>query len=160
MERIERLTEHPLFKKYMQAIESAEETRRFCRHGYEHGLNVARICYIISLEEKLVLDKEIIYAMALLHDIGRAVEYENGSSHHVEGAELARRLLLEADFSADETDKICRAILNHKTKSRDDEDILADILYKADKLSRSCFSCKAYEDCYWSEEIKNKRIIY
>ena len=34
------------------------------------------------------------------------------------------------------------------------------ILTKADKLSRNCFACKAYDECYWEENLKNKVITY
>ena len=38
--------------------------------------NVARLMYIYALEEHLELPKELIYAAALLHDIGRAQQYQ------------------------------------------------------------------------------------
>ena len=37
---------------------------------------------------------------------------------------------------------------------------LEEIIYKADKLSRQCFNCKAEKECYWSKEKKNFRITY
>ena len=36
---------------------------------------------------------------------------------------------------------------------------LADYLYRADKLSRNCFVCKAKDKCKWSEEKKNATLI-
>ena len=37
---------------------------------------------------------------------------------------------------------------------------LEEIIYKADKLSRQCFNCKAEKECYWSSEKKNFKITY
>ncbi len=35
-----------------------------------------------------------------------------------------------------------------------------EIFKRSDKESRMCFNCKAYDDCYWSEEKKNHTIKY
>ena len=160
MKRIEQLMEHPLFKEYMQFIEAAEADRRFCLHGYEHSLDVARICYIINLENQLGYDKEVIYAMAMLHDIGRAKEYEDGRSHHAAGAEIARVILSDVGFLPSEIKEICEAVSCHKSCENIRDTSLSGILFKADKLSRNCFSCKVYNECYWNEMLKNKCIKY
>lgn len=152
--------EHPLFQEAMQNIKTAETDRKFCLHGYEHGLDVARICYIMNLEQGLEYKKDLIYAMALLHDIGRAKEYEDGSGHHEAGVELARTILNDAGFDASETEEICYAISKHKEPKSKAESALCDILFKADKLSRNCFDCAVYDACYWDEGLKNKDIRY
>lgn len=160
MDRVDKIISHTLFKRYMAEIKKAETERVFCLHDVNHGLDVARICHILNLEEKLDFDKELIYAMALLHDIGRAAEYVKGVSHHLAGAELAAEILRECDFEDDETAVICEAISNHKTVSEEaDTRSLGYLLYRADKLSRNCFDCSAYEQCYWSENLKNKGIV-
>ncbi len=43
----------------------------YCRHGLEHLLDVARISYIQVLEDGLDYDENVLYAAALLHDIGK-----------------------------------------------------------------------------------------
>lgn len=158
MDKITRLMSNEIYRQYMDSIRKNERQRRFCLHGIDHSLDVARIAYIINLEEGLGFDKECIYAMALLHDIGRAKEYEKGVSHHKAGADIAKTLLMESGFDEELTAGICRAIGSHKHDSGDEP--LGRLLYKADKLSRCCFNCAASDDCYWDDSQKNKNIIY
>ncbi|MGN0395450.1 MAG: HD domain-containing protein, partial [Coprococcus sp.] len=33
------------------------------------------------------------------------------------------------------------------------------LLYKADKLSRNCFDCSMYSECYWDEAAQSSEII-
>ena len=80
MKQIDQIMAHPLFKEAMCGIEDAEQDRIFCRHGMEHCLDVARILYIMVLERNLPYRKDMIYATALLHDIGRYEEYR-GEDH-------------------------------------------------------------------------------
>ena len=141
MEKIDRLLKNGIFVQNMQLIEEYEKNRQFCLHGIEHSLDVARICYIICLENQLGYSKELIYAMALLHDIGRALEYKGLGVHHEEGARLAE------------------SILCHKM-SQEPDGSLRWLLFKSDKLSRSCHSCRMYRECYWNEELKNKTVVY
>ena len=82
MKQIDQIMAHPLFKEAMCGIEDAEQDRIFCRHGMEHCLDVARILYIMVLERNLPYRKDMIYATALLHDIGRYEEYRGQVSHH------------------------------------------------------------------------------
>lgn len=158
MKRIDKILSNDSYKSYISYIENKEKSRRFCCHGMEHCLDVARIAYIISLEENMEIDKELIYAAALLHDIGRAMEYKDGSPHHETGAEIAEKILGHTDFSSDEIKTICHAIACHKSES--DGDGLCSLLYRADKLSRCCFNCEAYDECYWDEGMKSKTILY
>lgn len=86
MERVDKILAHPEFQVYMRRIREQERTRVFCLHGIEHSLDVARIGYIKNLEQGLSFRQDVIYAMALLHDIGRCEEYASGKSHHEAGA--------------------------------------------------------------------------
>ncbi len=158
MKRIDDILEHPTFKEHLNRINEAEINRIYCLHGIAHLLDVARIGYIMNIEQQLGYSKEMIYAMALLHDIGRNKEYESGASHHQIGADIAMGVLCEVGFALEERTEICDAIRNHKKQPEEAEKNLSYILYKADKLSRNCFSCKAYDSCYWEEEKKNKNI--
>ncbi|MDD6328574.1 MAG: HD domain-containing protein [Eubacteriales bacterium] len=160
MERLNQILQHTLFRKSMEEIQKAELKREYCLHGLEHSLDVARISYIINLEEQLNIPKDIIYGMALLHDIGRSKEYLQGQSHHVAGASLAGQILLDCGYLQTETDMICRAITCHKSELiNTEQNVLCSLLYRADKLSRNCFNCKAYNTCYWAETKKNKTIM-
>lgn len=160
MERIDKIMAHPVFVDSMKVIEEAEINRIYCLHGMDHSIDVARISYIIDLEDGLGIPKDIIYAAALLHDIGRCIEYKEGKSHHIVGTELAKEILSDCDYREDEIEMISNAILHHKRKSDDEAfDALCDTLYQADKLSRKCYDCKAYDSCYWSEDMKNKTVF-
>ena len=115
---------------------------------------------IQQLEKELGFSKETIYAMALLHDIGRNLEYEKGLSHHEIGGAIALDILTQVGFSNEEKELICQAIRSHKELGdKEDNCSLNYLLYRADKLSRNCFSCKAKDSCYWDESKKNKGII-
>ncbi len=159
MKKIDLILANPVFKENIKRIEEVETDRIYCLHGMEHLLDVARIGYIINIEESLGYDKELIYAMALLHDIGRNLEYESGLSHHEVGGDIALGILQEAGFEETDCRNICDAIRSHKELTGEDNTSLNYLLYKADKLSRNCFSCKAYDTCYWAEDKKNKNII-
>ena len=89
MERIHRLCRHPLWRESIQSIEELERERIFCRHGTAHCLDVARLAWIENLERGLGLEKERIYAAALLHDIGRGLQLLEGVPHHQASASLA-----------------------------------------------------------------------
>jgi uncharacterized protein len=146
---------HPKYKSLLAELNELEKDREFCNHTLEHFLVVARIAYITVLEEGLNYSKEVIYSIALLHDIGRVLQYKNGIDHNEGSAIIANELLEETSFNKDEKNQIIKSIKEHRKES---EDELSKIIYKSDKLSRNCFNCKAYKDCYWSEEKKNKVI--
>lgn len=161
MERIERIMEHPLYRKNQQRIEELEQNRVFCRHGIGHSLDVARILYILVLEREACVPKDVVYAAALLHDIGRAVQYEENRPHHEVGAELAETILKDCGYEPEEIDRIARAIASHQTNSGDKEEyVFGNLLYEADKLSRNCFSCQVQSECYWEDSRKNSTIQY
>lgn len=171
MERVDKIMKHPLFQQCREVIDQAEVNRIYCKHNLEHSLDVARIAYILNLEEKESLEKELIYAMALVHDLGRSEEYINGTNHHVAGAEIAKQLLEECGFSAKEIHMVCQAVAAHKSWSDAGHDTNAEeqqrtveyckkLLYRADKLSRNCYDCSASKTCYWDENIRNHQVLY
>ena len=159
MLRIDRILKDEEFISLITDIEELEATREFCLHGMAHALDVARIGHLINLEEELGFNKDTIYAMGLLHDIGRGTEYKSKISHHIAGANLAGEILQRCDYTKEEIKEICDAIASHKAYQGDDRN-LKYILFRADKLSRNCFNCKMYNQCYWSEQLKNKGIVY
>lgn len=159
MERVNAILAHPLFQSCYEKLAIREHDRIFCRHQMEHLLDVARIAYIQNLEQGLGFEKELIYAAALLHDIGKYEQYENGTPHEVAGEEIAKQILLDLNrqFSEAETDMILSAIRNHRREA-DAKAPLDHLLYISDKLSRNCFACPAEPECNWSEEKKNRGI--
>ena len=150
---------HKLFNKKINKIEDDEKTRVFCKHDFSHLMVVARICYIINLEENLNIDKDLIYVTALLHDLGRADEVDTGINHSILSQEIAQEILKDLDFNDESKQRIISAIKHHRT-NEENGDRFIEIFYKADKLSRMCFRCPARSICNWPEEKKNKTVIY
>ena len=155
MPAVEAVRLHPVYIDHAKRIERAEAERRFCRHQIDHLLDVARIAYIRLLERRMPFRKETVYAAALLHDIGKAEQYETGEPHEVAGARVAAQILTEVEgFSALEKTAIVAAVAQHR---RYDENAspLGKLLFEADKASRPCFACPARKECDWPDEQKN-----
>lgn len=157
MDRVNEILNNHEYRLALEKNLEAEKARIFCKHGIEHQLDVARIAYIISLEQELLFSKEVIYAAALLHDIGRYLEYEGKLSHDQGSVKLAKTILKDSGFNDAESSMILDAIENHRNIS-EHELSFHTLLYKADKMSRNCFECSAKELCKWSDEMKNKKI--
>lgn len=178
MDKLNQILHHPLFGQYMRANAACERERIFCKHDMAHVMDVARIAYILFLEQRKAFDeenvagdaesilygkriaycKELIYAAALLHDIGRHVQYETGEKHAAAGAYLAPEILHDCGFDAPEIEQIVGAIATHSDKTILEEASLNGILAKADQLSRACYRCEAAAQCNWSTERKNTQI--
>ena len=160
LKRVELILNDRLYHEYLNKNAQYEMERRFCRHDFQHMLDVARITYILLLEAgeigRLVelygfpdqeAVKEMIYAAGLVHDIARWRQYETGEDHAEAGAELALPLLSRAGFAPGESTAIVAAIREHRTTAMKST-LLGERLSRADDLSRPCFQCKAREDCY------------
>jgi len=147
------------FKEHLNRNKENEKERKFCIHDLQHFIDVGRIAYIMTLENNLKIDKEIVYATALLHDIGRWMQYEKGIPHEIASYELALDILMECGFNEKERSIILNAILNHRQKNNK-KGTFQHIFYLSDKLSRNCFNCKVVDECNWSEEKKNYKINY
>lgn len=170
MPRVDAIWANPLFQENLAAIEAAETQRVYCRHGLSHLLDVARTAWIINLEGGFGLARDVVYAAALLHDIGRAAEYSEGISHDVAGVEIARRILgtvvAEQRFSSAEAEAIVKAVRGHRADDADAASCelsslssrLARVIAEADHRSRPCFACSACATCYWPEEKKNMAV--
>lgn len=159
MERIDRILNHPRFRKELNALETLEADRVFCGHELTHLLDVARLMWIFRLEEGQSFSKEIIYASALLHDIGRAEQYRSGTHHAEAGVTIGAEILHDAGFSPTESAEILGAIRGH-SGSGSDVSPLGVLLYRADKKSRPCYVCPAADACHWPQEKKNLSLEY
>lgn len=159
--RLTFIRRHPLYVSHYQRLKKLEQSRIFCRHQTEHLLDTARIAYILNLEEGYGLSRDLIYAAALLHDIGKSLQYEEGTPHEQAGAALAGQILsdmpAELTFTMEEQWQILTAIRVHR-RLRNEAEPLESLLYRGDKLSRPCFSCPAASQCDWSDEKKNMEI--
>lgn len=156
MDRVNEIIFNETYKEALSKLNKFEENRVFCKHNIEHFLDLARIAYIEVLEKGLNYNKEVIYAIALLHDIGRVLEYENKTPHNKGSVIMAKDILKEIGFSGEEKSIIMKCIESH----REEGDLeLAKIICKSDKLSRKCFSCEVEKECYWDKHKKNTKII-
>lgn len=157
MNNIDKILNDRLYKESLEKLKLYEKDREFCNHTIEHFIDVARIAYIMALEENIDVSKEIIYAIGLLHDIGRVKQYEDGIDHDLASVEMSKIILSKTEFDEEEINIILNGVAKHRSKS---DNKLEEIIYKADKLSRQCFNCKAEKECYWSKEKKNFKISY
>lgn len=146
------------YKKLLLELETLEIDRKFCKHNLEHFVGVGRIAYILNLEGGLGYSKDLIYTTALLHDIGRVLQYKDGIDHNIGSAEIAKKFLLKTDYTKEEKEVILGAILHHR--KIDETNAFNEIFYKADKLSRTCFLCSSIDECHWDENIKNLDLKY
>ena len=129
---------------YVQKIKTLEQNRIFCKHDMVHFLDVCRLAEIEWLElcmnrmaegkisckkslrmetvsKFLVVNKELIYAAGLLHDIGRWMEYENKIRHEIASGELALEILKDCGFTEGESTEVILAIKNHRNREIKDE---------------------------------------
>ncbi len=153
-DRINRILKNKDFIMYQKENDNCEASREFCRHNLQHSLDVARIAYILNLENSLGFKKDIIYAAALLHDIGRWKQYKEGVPHNLTGAQIAKTILSDCEYEDSETQAIINAIARHCDKV-EESDTLDYLIFFADKKSRSCFACHAAQQCKWSNDKKN-----
>ena len=156
MDRVNDILRHPVFSEHLTRLETLEQTRYFCRHGLPHLLDVARMMWIAALERQLPLSREMVYATALLHDLGRVEQIEAGTPHHQASAQLAARILPDAGFGEVEIAQIQAAIASHRSDGG--ENNLGQLLFWADKKSRTCWMCPAKDECNWPDEKKNWKI--
>lgn len=156
--RIHEIWSHPLYQEHYQRLQELEKDRCFCRHTGEHFLDVARLAYISVLEQGLPLSREVVYAAALLHDIGRDEQYQNGTPHQEAGARISAEILTDLDFSPEETAQILSAVRSHRSLTPNTA--FESLFYQADKKSRNCFLCPAQAECNWPPEKKNMSIQY
>lgn len=159
MERIKLVLKNETYRECLSKIRECERERIFCHHDMAHFLDVARIAYLIDLEENVNVPKERIYAAALLHDIGRHLQYIEGIPHEEASAQIAPDILRVCGFSAKETEEITDAIKNHRDPQTKERRDLAGLIYRGDKLSRACFGCAAEKECNWKKEKKNLELL-
>ena len=162
MERLNTVLRHPLYQQYYEELREEERDRIFCCHQMEHLLDVARIAYIRNLENNLGYSKELLYTTAILHDIGKALQYKEKIPHEIAGAQIAEKILDSLPeavaYTEEEKKEILTAIRGHR-RERKDMTKLERLLYESDKCSRNCFACPAKKECNWSEEKKNREIL-
>ena len=104
-------------------------------HDVSHTERVLNLALVIGEKEKA--DLEIVKVAALLHDVARHEQDESrGMICHAErGAELAKEILLELDYSEDKIGKVVHCIETHRFRKEIlPESVEAKVLFDADKL--------------------------
>lgn len=157
MERIQPILQHPLYRDALQRMDILEHNRIYCRHGLPHLLDVARIAALLAVDRGVTYPRDVIYAAALLHDLGRLKQYMTGEPHAAAGVPMAQEILRDTTFTAAEQAEILQAVGRHQTGAAPDS--LAQIICEADHASRMCFVCPAADSCYWSEERRNHTVL-
>ena len=157
MDRFNCILNDEKYMYYLKRNKEFEKGRKFCKHNLKHFLDVARIALSLNLEENLNFEKELIYTTAILHDIGKSFQYENGTPHEIASWEISRDFLEAYKFDKEEIEIIKQGILGHRDKRSEG---FSGLIYRADKISRLCITCKAKSECNWSDEKKNSRIYY
>lgn len=194
MPRVDAVWNHPVYQERYCALQRAERDRAFCGHDLQHFLDVARIAWTVLLERGVAaphadvipeddaaadahcpkVARDVVYAAALLHDMGRADEYETGEPHDIAGPRIAAEILgtVEQDkrFSSGECEQILAAIAHHRTSAGcacgasaegvSGAGALADALRYADKAARACYACPARGLCNWPDGKKNLTIAW
>ena len=158
MNRLDQILSHPRFLHCMKKIEQYEQNRLFCHHNMEHLLSTARLMFIYVLEDGVHIPRDILYATALLHDLGRAAEYVDGTPHEKASTQFAKEILTDCSYTEGEQLLILAAIAGHRSPGEGSE--LAKALYWADKKSRPCYNCPAASECNWPIEKKNTSLEY
>ncbi|NSW94921.1 MAG: HD domain-containing protein [Bacteroidales bacterium] len=107
-------------------------------HNVKHTVDVVTEVELIGWAEGCT-DEEILLlkTAALFHDAGHTVSYDN---HEFHGAELARKMLPEFDYTQEQIEKICAVIMATKLPPRPGnllEEIICDS--DLDYLGRSDF---------------------
>lgn len=145
------------YLSFVNQLEELEKNRIFCGHDMEHFLSVARITVILCEKNGIDADPDVIYSAALLHDIGRIEEYTNGIPHDEASIVTAAEILGEIGCPENKKNEIIKLISSHR-RSDNSDTVLEALFYTADKISRSCFSCKAKDKCKWPEHKRNYTI--
>ncbi|MHB1652452.1 MAG: HD domain-containing protein [Desulfitobacteriaceae bacterium] len=149
MERINQVIQGKDFQQYLQKTAELEQQRLYCKHGFDHLLAVARIACVYLLEHgENNFEKEIVYSAAILHDLGRWVEYQTGEDHAVVSARLAGPLLEENGFAPEEVRLILQAILEHRKHRDECLSPLGKALALADDWARDCWNCAGQDTCH------------
>ena len=124
------------------------------KDNFDHTLQVLDNVAELEMESRPEPNVWLRWA-ALLHDVGKARQYETGDPHEVVGAQIAWQILQDVEgFSELEKNVIVSAVGQHRHYS-DAATPLGRILYIADKASRPCWRCDARDRCSWPEEKMN-----
>ena len=107
-----------------------------CHDFYHHDRTKK---YALEIAKKVKCDEDIVYAGALIHDIGYKGNEQDDSRHNHYGMKLAKKWLKEISFSAQKIDDVLEVIRLHDNVSWADdheptEHVEVKIVQDADRL--------------------------
>lgn len=155
MDKIQGILNHPIFEGSLKKIEQLEVDRKYCKHDMKHFTTVAKIMQKINEQEKLAYSVEQIYGAALLHDLGKFIQYETGEAHQYAGLRIAEIIMSDVGYDEADITLIIKGISEHSGWNQ--RSGFSELLRRSDKLSRPCYECKVSEQCKWPMEMRNKR---
>jgi uncharacterized protein len=92
----------------------AVKTEKHPSWGLSHGERDLRLALEVAAQEGLVVDKDVLFAAAYLHDLGGLDGYSKpGVDHAVRSAEVAEPLLKGWGFPMEKFPKVKEVILGH-----------------------------------------------
>lgn len=104
-------------------------------HDWDHTERVVNLCKHIGKYE--MANMKILISAAILHDIGRVEEKKSNwkLDHALEGAKMAKPILIELGFAHEEIDHIIYCIKSHRFKGKKIPGTTeARVLFDSDKL--------------------------
>jgi uncharacterized protein len=102
-------------------------------HTLDHTMRVHTLS--LQLSEGLAVNRRVLEAAALLHDIGRPREAETKVSHSIASGEMGRDILAEIGYSDSEIRQVVSAIRTHRFgEGIRPTSLEGEILSDADKL--------------------------
>lgn len=121
----------------LKKIQSIVEKELWCSaHNIDHVMRVYNLALHIGEGENV--DRDVLKAAALLHDIAGAKEQGDptgNTDHAVLGAEMAGEILNQLSFPSEKIKHIQDCILSHRYRTNNKPQTLeAKILFDADKL--------------------------
>jgi uncharacterized protein len=102
-------------------------------HTLDHTMRVYSLS--MQLSENLPVNRRVLEAAALLHDIGRPKEAESHISHSITSGEMARDILAMVGYSDLEIEQVVSAIRTHRfSEGIKPTSLEGQILSDADKI--------------------------
>lgn len=116
--------------------EISKQNERGLTHNFDHLERVYKIAMLIA--EREGADKDVVGAVALLHDVVFYSDDEKNKTHPDESAKLAKTILKRFNYPSEKIDRVLEAIPLHdmayKEKYQKLPSLEAQIVLEADKI--------------------------
>ena len=106
------------YQKYYELIERQSEIydkTQNCQIGQTWKYHLMPVVKnALMLAEIYGADKDVVEVAAIFHDCADLIDFANRENHHIIGAELAEKILLEDGFEKEFVEKVKNCIKNHR----------------------------------------------